>query len=284
MVESLVTWREPTEIGMLAGSEWVIPSLEGDYPGLRPRHLEAVRYLEGYIAAYAVDSVTGEKRTDPEHSYRFSGMYGRGDLFRYVPSFTVTQTQPPIDIGDGKQIRSVRNHDFVTETHIEPADAGRPFTRVIITPERKMLFVEGEGKIGKRGYGFLNCQQGNVGPEPRASLVVGMARDGSKGRERLCADLDANGQLRNLRTRKGMLKKLGFRKLAKQFDFEYDWTSISDRSQQTDIMNSVAEMLGMDEWRGLDLRLSAAGLYANLGKPDLDIAKVLVQPGSPRVG
>lgn len=274
--ESLVTWHEPRDMGKLEGSDWTLRSSKS---GETPYHLEGLQYPKGYIAAYAVNGNTGEMRTEMEYSYGIAAPSDRGP----VPPLKVIRAQQPIDIGDGREIVHVRNRGNRAETYISPIEYKRLFTGAYIIPEQQMFFVEATARAGDEwAFGHLQIQEGNVSPMPRASVVIGIA--GTKGEinhDRLIIKLDANGQVdKPLETRLDTLRNLGLSGLAGQLELnKLGWASIEDVAQQSDVMNAVGELLGLGEWHGLDLRLSAAALYANLGKPDLDIAKVLVTPG-----
>jgi hypothetical protein len=283
-IESLVTWHEPTSLGDFPGEGRAI--LFGDnrpVPG-RPSRLEAVQYPEGYIAIRAVDILTGEALGDPTYSDSASAPERGSDQESRYPIPKIRRLYPAVDIGDDRQITALRYHnDYTIQTDVTPAQS-RLFTRAFITPHKKTLFVEGKGGAGdnRRAFGHLQIQQGNVGPEMRGCIVVGIG-SGKRRMEtsRVCADLDTQGQLsseRPIRAQRRVLQKLGLKRLASRLTYPEgaDWTEISDKTQQIDVMDAVAKLLGMDKWRGLDLRLSAAGLYAALGKSNLNIADVIV--------
>jgi hypothetical protein len=303
-VTTLVSWDALQDLGKIPGSDWMCPvgSLDAlgaiardgrpitdetikEYAQGRQQHLEAVKFPEGYRAVKVIESETGRVLTGEGATYRYAGLTNCNcGAIHDTPAVTSVLSERPIDISEGREITSVYNFHDGTQTVTTPKEVGksepdyisRLRTTANITPQSRSLYVAMEGSVGPIGntQARLEIRQNNL--KIMGELVM-FASDGWGNTGQLNLGLDKDGQVEKLSVyKRGFLEALG----VNAGDFESspssNWVEIVDSRQQALVLGAMAEALGFGTWQGLDLRSTASGLYAAMGRRNLDLTSVLV--------
>lgn len=300
-VSTLVSWDSPEDLGKIPGSEWVCPVGRVDRLGAiensggtvtdelirehakgRPQHLSLIQFPEGYHAAMIIDSETGEQLADTRASYRYDGLISCDcGAIHNTPAVTAVLSGRSIDLPDDRQVAGLYNANDGSQTVVHPTKVSesepdyisRLRTAVHVTPQSNRLYITTEGKVESidNCYAQLDIQERDSKIEGK--LLLWVSDDWNTGQVNIV--LDPNGRTKELK-----LHELGFLKvLGVGVDSEFDhngWAEVTDPKQQDRILDATAEALGFEAWQGLDLRLTASGLYAALGRRNLDPASILV--------
>lgn len=304
---SLVSWDSHEERGKILGSDWVCPTGSLDELGAferdggvvtdeviqdladgRPQHLELIEFPEGYKAVKVVDSETGDVLTGERHTSRYAGIISCNcGALHDIPAVTSVISQNAFPIGEGVEVASVYNSSGGTQTVLKPVEVDRSEpdyldrlrTATHITPQANKLFMAAEGQVGaiEGGHAILNVQEKDSNIESKLMILVG---SGSENTGQLNLDLGADGQVEKVAVFKsGLLEALGV-SVSCELDSRSHWGEIVDPKQRAIVLDAAAEAIGFDErWHGIDLKLTASGLYAAMGKRNPDPASLLVPAG-----
>ncbi len=297
----LATWNEVESLGKIPDSEWVcqtpdskalevIHELGGNAPDTevlrtaddRNHHLEMIRFPEGYEAVRIINSEKDQPPTDSSTAYRYGGTFTSNCRRLYGPCAIPVPNGSPIPLESGREITSVRNFEWGTQSIIKPTvdkndsdDIHRLNTGVVITPESKGLIVAAEGTIRAipDAHMTIDMQEENGSLATEIAAYISGPFD-KAGHVKL--ELDENGGLNRFRLyRLGFLKAIGFDTSGIEITPQTGWVTL-DESQQARIVDATAEALGMERWSGLDLRLTASGLYAAMGQGNFDPSTLLI--------
>src|SRR5206468_12016444 len=135
------------------------------------------------------------------------------------------------------------------------------------------LFMRTEGEVDAiDGYGTLTIQEADA--NATGELTVWVGKPNVSGQ--INVELGADGQVTKLAAyKRDLVDRLGVA-IESNFNPNTNWVKIDDPAQQVIALNGLSEMLGLGQWRGLDLRLTASGLYAAMGHRDFDPFGALV--------
>jgi hypothetical protein len=307
---SLAGWEQAEPLGKIEGSEWVNPvnglqTLEDmhqlggritdeDVRMLadgRDQHLELFGLPEGYRYARIVDSSTGQVLTRPGDDRKYNGLSscscGTGHSAATFDSILNSQFIP---LEGDKEITNIINLDKGTQTTVKPTEVdlhkpdykSRSRTAARLLPDAREFHIETQAPVGTihNANGTLTIKQDDT--KTSGELVIYQTeRDGHTVGGQIGLKLDGAGQIEKMQVYKsGLLRTLGIRTGAvfrgnRQATMR-EWATVTDPTQQQQIVEVLAEALGMDCWNGLNLRLTASGLYKAMGRRDLDLTSVLV--------
>lgn len=305
-VRDLVSWNEAEELGKIEGTDWVCPvgSIDtlGDVHRLggeitdeditvlangRDQHLAVTQFPEGYKAVKIINSETGAVLTDYDAAYRYFGLYSCacGNSCGAAVASVMTGRRLPLD--DDHELSNLTNpaqgtQSLISPIAVSPDDldaARRERTYAQITPQGRELYIRTGGNLGafERSGVDLDIRQSNdrVGAELSLSVMDEIANVIGQ----VTMDLDQAGAVSKLMVyRAGWLEAIGMQVSS---DFEFDlrtgWGKAVNERTQTRVLDATAEALGFGaSWTGLDLKMTAAGLYAAMSKRDLQVSSVLV--------
>lgn len=300
----LVSWNSPEHQGKIPGSDWVCPV--GDLrelanaemagvsitdavvqellPESRAQHLELTRYPEGYLEVKIADS-EGRELTDARSQYQYGGLGGctcGGN--RESPTVTSVLWDRPIDLGDGKEIWSVRRDDDGLRTSIRPTQVpsaamdheARFRTGSDISPQGRHLAVRTEGSIRAIDQGHAQVVVLQNGAK-RGGRITTWISGHNANHGAVEVGLGPTGQVRTLKVcRDGLLKAIGANVTVDLRESD-GWGEVTDPRKQSVVVDAMAEALGLEGgWRGLDLKLTASGLYTAMGRRNFDPTSALV--------
>jgi hypothetical protein len=308
---SLAGWEQAEPLGKIEGSEWVNPTngtqtladvhqLGGrvtaeDVRVLadgRDQHLELFRLPEGYKYVRIVDSATGQALTGVDDDKKYSGHSsscgcGTGHGIATTPSILDGR---PVPIEGNKAITEIINLDEGTQTTVRPTAVGlhepdyisRSRTLARFLPAAHELYINAETPVGAidKANGKITIRQDDQKISGELLVCQNMS-DGYTVGGQIGLTLNRAGQVETMQIYKsGLLRTLGVRPGSvftgnKQATMS-EWANVTDPAQQQQIAEALAEALGMDDWNGLDLRLTASGLYKTMGQRNFDFTSALV--------
>lgn len=290
----VVSWDEATNLGKVPGSEWVCPT--GDLGAIgaihnvgkhiidedvrimadgRWQHLTLLQFPEGYHAVHIIDTETGRILTDAKRTKRYVGFVTARTATHCSPGTVSFLLGRPINLDDGKQITSVEHLTGGVHTTLQPAqgttyDYSLALSRVSLSPQARELDMLVAGKIGGLDLAMFHVRETNS--KVTGTLVIPLTKGGARGRINL--DLNAEGQAEKLTvSRSGSLRLLGLHISTDPHSEKNDQQAVTDPDQQSLALDVAAEALGFDSWKGLDLKATAAGLYAAIGQRDIDLGE-----------
>jgi hypothetical protein len=297
--QDIVSWGQAELIGPVPGSGWLCPKIDVDQlvavhklggtvtpedvrylADGRDQHLNLYHYPEGEEYVEIVDTETGAVLTDPKDLNQYltnrpMSNYGTINAFSGVR----------LPISGARDIVHVINYQEGTQTAIQPAevpgDDYLPRLRTImrITPAIRQLMMHGESYTDIIDGGMVTLAITQKGATVKGGLRIDQHVSGnSLAGGHLSINLDAGGQARELWVcNLGLLRIIGVQDASRMY---FDETiPVEDSTVQRGILNPLAEVLGMPEWNGLDLRLTASGLYAAMAAKSYDLTKILVPAG-----
>lgn len=305
-VASLVSWDQAVEQGKIPGSDWVRPTAPlgtigkfersggivtdeviTELAGGHPQHLEMTAYPEGYQAVKIVDSETGRVMTESRHASSYGGLISCNcGAFHNVPSFNSVLSGRDISLTDGRVLSSVNIFGRGTESVIQPAAVSefepdyipRIRTGAHVNPSARNLDVYTEGRMAAIEGGHVKLDVREKDATKVGAKLTAWVSSTWDTLGQINLELDATGQVERLMVCKdGFLKILGVRiDLGLKADNGY-WGEIVDPKQQALVLDATAEAFGFGEkWKGLDLKLTASGLYAAMGQRNFDPSTILV--------
>ena len=295
-VLNVVSWDKATNLGKVSGSEWVCPT--GDLEAIgaihnigkcindedvrvmadgRRQHLTLIQFPEGYHAVHIIDTDTGRILTDAKHTKRYVGFATSRTATHCSPGTVGFLLGQPINLDGGKQITSVENLTGSVHTTLQPIqgttyDYSLALSRINISPQARELDMIVAGKIGGLDLAMFNVRETNS--KVTGTLAIPLTKGGVRGRINL--DLNAEGQAEKLTVSKsGSLQLLGLHIGTDSPSEKNDQQAVTDPDQQNLALDVAAEALGFGSWKGLDLKATAAGLYAAMGRRDIDLGKYI---------
>lgn len=315
----LVTWDAPENLGKVPESDWICPvgdvtmlslyeMLGGEvdddairrWADGRPQHLELLQYPEGYHALQVVDSESGQVLQDGAASREYSsyqqyiedcnvrsGFYTEpGTRFIIAPELGGQQLN--LDEGRRMTLFSISRGTSYIAVHSRPfstkeSDAEtRLRGSLILWPQTKSMTLSSYGKAGDfEGEVTIMIAEG------RGLSATGMiqieANDPESRHETIMLSLDGHGQVTAVdadsRSTK-ILRKFG----ADPSTISWSPTGngrITNPDDQQRVAGNVAEIFALGQtWEGIDLRLTAAGLYAMFGQDRPDLNQIIVPQSS----
>jgi len=293
----LVSWEAAEPLGKVPGSDWLCPqygveSLEmahawgpvtdADVQLLaagRAQHLMLYRYPEGQHYVEAVDSDTGKVLTHPDDLQRYDSL--ERSTFRYVNAFSSTY---PLPLGVGYELRGVEGYgDEGVRTTVQGAQVPesqpdclyRRRSRMRVLPAAHKLDIEAHSASNVLPDAIAMLKISQTMCDAQAVLRIERLDDAHTlyGGLRLC--MDTSGQA----VRVGVHgcyrgEPLGLPDVGAGAAGEMQY--IDDTVMRGRILDAFARAVGFDRWRGLDLRMTASGLYQAMAARDYSVTNVLV--------
>lgn len=301
--ESLINWDGARNLGKIPGSEWLCPTAE-DLSSLgavhrmsgsvteddirifadgRDQYYRLKQYPEGQYAVDIIDAETEGIRTGSRYEVMYKGLgsCSCGESFE-GPTVVHRTFDESFPLPDGREIALVASLHGMT-TVIKPTNGTGP-EKTEIVPERRSFTMKKMGGVGPldRATMWLTFNQtgGRVGAELQLSQLTGLDCEAWKTSS-VTLKLNGSGQPTEVSiNKKQLLDSLGVALKAGIYEEADGYTKIRDPAEIAKVTNGIATVLGMHNWTGIDLRRTAANIYASMGKPDFDMATSLV-PRSP---
>ncbi len=281
----LVTWDTAEPLGKVPGSEWVRPqydaaSLQIAYTygpvtdddvrtlaGGRDSHLELFCFPEGQHFVRAVDSATGTQLVRQQDLLRYAGQHDKGG---YVQAFTHGR---PLSLVAGYELAGLESVPDGVQTTItgssvssEAADYGdRLQTMMTVVPAAHEIRLAAESATELLPEGHVRVEIAQQFGRTHGQLrLQGLATG-------LAVTFNAQGAAHTVCA---YGEVLGINGLAPVRTGEF--VPLEYEDQKCRALTLLAEAMGLNEWNGLDLRMTASGLYQAMTVHGCDITKVLV--------
>lgn len=293
----LVTWDSRLNLGPLENGRFICPNPDGTsvfpelFPGIhaeeagllaagaRPQQLELLTFPdEGYHAVQIVDERTGAVLQGEQHAQKVAHC-----TCCHPPHLSATLrpvADPPISIGGGRELsglfaypgeRGLRAVIQPAQLSDDPDDKHAKFwsAHLHINPAARSLHITADGIFPA------------LGDNTRAMVALGEHADGKPSahlhvyddsESRLQFKFGSAGAVSEARVTGGVqiINALG---LASPLAGEH----ITEAARQSYLLDAVLEAAGRTERGNVDLRLTAAGLYATLcGQPSFEPTTRLV--------